>query len=99
MTTRKEKRRMSKGRRQRTPPGAPPGTLAIDPEAPHPIVRVIAYGPDDVVEQKVQDLDAIRGFLQRYPVTWVNVDGLGDGGAIGKLGEIFCLHRLSLEDV
>jgi len=32
-------------------------------------------------------------------VTWVNVDGLGDVATIQKLGEIFGLHRLTLEDV
>ncbi len=86
-------------RRQHAPPGASPGTLTIDPEAPRPLVRIVAYGPDSISEQKVQDLESIRGLLEKYPVTWVNVDGLGDASTISKIGEIFSLHRLSLEDV
>jgi hypothetical protein len=28
--------------RHRSPPGAPPGTIAVDPDAPKPVIRVIA---------------------------------------------------------
>lgn len=80
-------------------PGSPPGTLLADPDAPIPEIRVIAYGPDDFVEQDITDLGTIPGFLERWPVTWVNVDGLGNVEVIQRLGEIFGLHRLSIEDV
>lgn len=79
--------------------GQPPGTLAVDPNAPRPVVRVLAYGPDDCTEQKIDDLEDLHAFLAKWPVTWVNVDGLGDAETILKLGEIFHLHRLALEDV
>jgi magnesium transporter len=32
-------------------------------------------------------------------VVWVNVDGLGDEGVLSRLGNLFNLHRLALEDV
>ena len=35
------------------PVGAAPGTLAVDPDAPTPQLHVMAYGPDDTVEQKI----------------------------------------------
>jgi Mg2+ and Co2+ transporter CorA len=41
----------------------------------------------------------VRAFLQAWPVTWVNVEGLGDATVIRQLGELFGLHRLALEDV
>ena len=98
--TRKEKRSQWKGRmRRRTQPGAAPGTVTVDPEAPHSVVRVIAYGPESLFENAVEDLHCIPGLLEKCPVTWVNVDGLGDAATIEKIGRIFCLHRLSLEDV
>jgi len=81
------------------PVGAEPGTLVIDPEAPQPEVRVMAYGPDDLVEVDVLDLTEVRKFLDRFPVTWVNVDGLGDAKTIQVLGEIFDLHPLAQEDI
>ncbi len=85
--------------RRRTPPGAPPGTLVNDPEAPRPVMTVLAYGPQEFVEQQVTDPQQIREFLGKWPVVWINVEGVGDAGLIGQLGELFGLHRLALEDV
>jgi magnesium transporter len=59
----------------------------------------MAYGPDGLADQTLEDVGSVRSFLGRWPVTWVNVDGLGDAAAISKLGEIFSIHRLALEDV
>ncbi len=84
---------------RRTPPGAPPGSLTVDPQAPLPVIHVIGYGPDAVKEQKVEDLGAIVQCLGKFPVTWVNVDGLGDAAVLRGLGEIFSIHPLALEDV
>jgi magnesium transporter len=88
--------------RRRTAPGAEPGTLVADPTAAKPVVRLIAYGPQEVDERKLcnlSDLDQIPQIMERQPVTWVNVDGLGDATIIARLGEIFKLHPLALEDV
>jgi len=84
---------------RRTLPGAPPGMLVPDPAAPGGQVQVIAYGPDRYVEQAVDDLRAIQGFLDSWPVTWVNVDGVGDTTVISEIGRLFGFHRLALEDV
>jgi len=59
----------------------------------------MAYGPDTLHEQEVADLQSLRGYLQSWPVTWVNVTGLGDTTIISRIGEIFNIHRLALEDV
>ena len=92
--------RRKEGIRRRTPPGAAPGTVAVDPEAPRPRLRVMSFGPDQVVEDDCpKTLDFLRERLASWPVTWVNVDGLGDAQTIQELGEIFGLHRLALEDV
>jgi len=63
------------------------------------VISVIAYGPDKLVEAPIDDVRSIGEYLHAWPVTWVNVDGLGDAAMIAKLGEIFGLHRLALEDV
>jgi magnesium transporter len=94
----KEKRRKDEIQR-RTLPGAPPGTLAVDPEAMRSKVRVIAYGSGAITDKRIDDPQAVREFLDRWPVTWVNVDGLGDAVTLGRIGDVFDLHRLSLEDV
>jgi magnesium transporter len=80
------------------PPGTAPGTITVDPEAPPPVVRVIAYGPDAIVERPVSDPKSLKDELGKWPVVWVNVDGLGDAAVIAALGEVFGLHPLALED-
>jgi magnesium transporter len=79
--------------------GDVPGSLHVDPEAPPPVIRVIAYGPDGCDEQEIADLESLQEVLHKSPVTWVNVDGLGSADIIRKLGEIFRIHPLALEDV
>jgi magnesium transporter len=83
----------------RPPPGSAPGTIIADPNAPHPVIRVIAYSPTEIVERRITDVGEVTEILGRYPVTWVNIDGLGDIGVLRQCGEIFGLHRLALEDV
>lgn len=85
--------------KRRTPPGASPGTLSIDPLAPRPVISLIAYGPMEFTEQAIDDPQKIRDFLGRWPVVWINVDGLGNAEALSQIGTIFSLHRLALEDV
>ncbi len=62
-------------------------------------MHVMAYSPAEFVEQEIQSADAIAPFLGKWPVVWLNVDGLGDAEAIRKFGEIFGIHPLALEDV
>jgi magnesium transporter len=83
---------------KRTAPGASPGTIAVDPAAPKPVVRAIGYGPEAIVEESVQDLRQLPKYLEKYPVTWVDVVGLGDAKTLEELGKIFNLHPLALED-
>lgn len=97
--SRKKKRMRMKWIPHHAPMYAPPGTLSVDPEASKPMIRVIAYGPDTFVDQPVQRTEQIKDLLNKHPVTWVNVDGLGDAETIRVIGEMFSLHRLALEDV
>jgi magnesium transporter len=81
------------------PPGSAPGTLIVDPHASRPQIEITAFGPDKLVHEKLNDAGAVRGYLHRWPVIWVNVDGLGDLETVRQIGEMFHLHPLELEDV
>jgi magnesium transporter len=85
--------------RRRARPGAPPGSVIVDPKAPKPRMRVIAYGPERYVEKEIADPDEVRTLLNQWPVCWINVDGLGDAELLQRLAEIVRLHPLALEDV
>lgn len=93
------KRKHRKRRTSREKAGEVPGTLHVDPEAPRPVVRVMAYGPDGCEEKEVTDLQELRDLPRKLPVTWVNVDGLGDAEVLTQIGGIFHLHPLALEDI
>lgn len=85
--------------RRRTRPGAPPGTMVVDPAAPPPEISIIAYGPDLLEEThnaELRDIDARR---EAFPVLWIDVVGLGDVAILRALGDKFGFHDLALEDV
>ena len=64
-----------------------------------PIVELIAYGPQDFVSKSVTDLSELKEVVGKLPVTWVNVERMGDTKVVNDIGAIFGLHPLSLEDV
>lgn len=80
-------------------PYAPPGTLIPLPNAAHSDIQVFAYGPSDFYEASISDPAEIAAYREKWPVTWINVNGLGNIGTIQELGRIFGLHGLALEDV
>jgi len=83
---------------RRTPPGAAPGSIVSDPSQPKPKINVIAYGAGEVTEIHVSTPDEAKALVGRRPVTWIDVEGLGDAHTIEQFGELFGLHRLALED-
>ena len=81
------------------PIGASPGTLQPAPDAKPPQIAALGYGPQGVIERKPIGLDAIAALRQSCNVTWIDVTGFGDVATLQRLGEMFGLHRLALEDV
>ncbi|MFP4354284.1 MAG: magnesium/cobalt transporter CorA [Phycisphaerae bacterium] len=85
-------------KRHRSHTGAVPGSFQVDPEAPKPVIHVMGYGPGVCDEQPVDSPDQLAELQGRWPVMWVNVDGLGDEQVVRRIGEIFHLHPLALAD-
>jgi magnesium transporter len=86
-------------KRRGSPPGAPPGTLTVSPDAVSPRLRALAYGKDRFEEVEGPDLERIKALREAHAVLWVDVTGLADVDLIGRLGEMFGLNPLALEDV
>jgi magnesium transporter len=87
---------------RRSAPGTAPGSLVADPQALKPYVRLMAYDQEKCVERELQtaaDFESLRDVIQKYPVAWISVEGVGDVDMIRRLGEILKLHELALEDV
>jgi len=85
--------------RRRTKPGAAPGSVTTDPTAHKTEIDVVAYGPDGFVEERGVTLGRVRELLGKWPVTWVNLEGLGDLEVLQQTAAMFELHPLVLEDV
>jgi magnesium transporter len=83
---------------RRAAPGSSPGLVLPDPSHPRPVIHVMAYGPGSVVERDIATADEAFAMVGQRPVTWINVEGLGDAATIERFGELFGLHRLALED-
>jgi len=62
-------------------------------------VSVIDYGPDSIEFREIENLDELSAYKSRPTVTWISVEGLGDPERIERIGEIFGLHHLVIEDV
>ncbi|MBN1585940.1 MAG: magnesium/cobalt transporter CorA [Candidatus Omnitrophica bacterium] len=84
--------------KRRIPPGSSPGTLVVHPDAPKPRIFVLDFDSNNLNEREIQDVSELSSFRDSNTVTWIDVQGLGDVELIGRLGEIFGLHRLALED-
>ena len=86
--------------RKRHPPvGARPGTLALAPDSPPPVIRLIRYDADHLEERTIDDVDELSGILQKGEgVSWIDVQGFGDEAMLHKLRDIFELHPLAMAD-
>jgi magnesium transporter len=89
-----------RGRRpaKRSPVGAAPGTLIVDPSAIKPVLSAIVMSPEGYNVHPDVSLDDVRRLKTQWPLIWIDCDGLGDVSLIADLGKIFDLHPLALED-
>ena len=88
-------------RKARMPaPGAAPGTLAVPAELPEPVVRRMVFGPDrcETIEVAPETLGEALAPAEGA-VVWVDVQGLGDGSLVRRIGELLGLHPLIVEDI
>ncbi|HZN57042.1 MAG TPA: magnesium/cobalt transporter CorA [Planctomycetota bacterium] len=66
----------------------------------HPTkVTVMDYDGHSLTEKELIDAEECIDLARRPSTTWVNVTGLKDLRVIQRLGEIFDIHPLALEDV
>ena len=86
-------------RRRLTAPGASPGTLVAPANAAPPEIRCIDYGPAGVTEEDAVSANDLPSLTDGQTVRWIDVVNLGDAEAIQKIGDVFGLHPLALEDI
>lgn len=92
-------RRLKPRIRHRVKPGTKPGTMTISPDAKPTTIRVMAYDKDRCTEEDIQEPAKLRAFLEKWPVVWVDVVGLGSEEKLRGIAEVFNIHPLAIEDV
>lgn len=80
-------------------PGTTPGTLTIEEDAPHPVISLIDYCENNAERFKIDRPEDCAQYLDTESVSWVDVQGLGNEDVLQRLGGVFDLHPLMLEDV
>ncbi|MEM8722999.1 MAG: magnesium/cobalt transporter CorA [Cyanobacteria bacterium P01_G01_bin.39] len=80
-------------------PGSMPGTIVIRDRAKPPEITLIDYNSDRHSYATNIDLEECLTNLDSKSVSWVDVGGLGDRLTLEKLGEVFELHPLVLENI
>jgi len=81
--------------------GLPPGTLVHVGEKKVESVRItlMDYDEQHFEEKQLDTIEQCFPFKQTPTVTWINIDGLHEVEVFEKLGKVFDLHPLILEDI
>ncbi len=79
--------------------GAMPGTLSIPADAMPTEIELIDYGDAEVVRIPIEKPEDCTPYLDSKSVSWVDVRGLGSEDILRRIGQVFHLHPLALEDV
>ncbi len=80
-------------------PGAPPGTLDLEPDAPPPEIVLIDYCEATATRSKLANPQESAAYLDTESVSWVELLGLGNKETWRQMGEVFNLHLIAQEDV
>jgi magnesium transporter len=81
--------------------GLAPGSLVLigSKKVDNIRIRVIDFDESKLHEAQLEDISQGKEFKETKTVTWINIDGLHDITMMQKLGDIFDLHPLLLEDI
>ncbi|WP_315874749.1 magnesium/cobalt transporter CorA [Thermocoleostomius sinensis] len=80
-------------------PGSIPGTLLIEDDAAPPVLFLIDYNEEGATRSKLNTPEEISPYLDSDSVSWIDVQGLGNEDVLRRLGKVFGLHPLVLEDI
>ncbi len=80
-------------------PGALPGTLDLEPDAPPPEIVLIDYCETGATRAQLANPREAAAYLDTESVSWVDMLGLGNKETWRQMGEVFNLHVMAQEDV
>lgn len=81
--------------------GLPPGALVYTGEKALDDVKLnlITYDDHELVEESIQPSQLEQKLKEKKKVLWIDIVGLHDVAFLEKIGVIFDIHKLTLEDI
>ncbi|MFA4923770.1 MAG: magnesium/cobalt transporter CorA, partial [Ignavibacteriaceae bacterium] len=81
--------------------GLPPGSLVFTGEQKlaHPNLSLIKYSETSCEVVDSLRAEDISSSIKKNGITWINIEGIHDTALVEKIGEVFHLHPLLLEDI
>lgn len=79
--------------------GVAPGTLVIDEDASPTELTLIDYSHDGARRQGLRSPEEAAKHFSTQSISWIDLQGLGNEDILNRLGDVFHLHPLVLEDV
>ncbi|MBI4411377.1 MAG: magnesium/cobalt transporter CorA [Deltaproteobacteria bacterium] len=81
--------------------GLPPGSLIHIGERKSETVKITAFNftEDGFEEKEIPYSTSCAEYKNKPGITWINVDGVHDADVVQKIGAVFDLHPLVLEDI
>ncbi|MCT7986594.1 magnesium/cobalt transporter CorA [Laspinema sp. A4] len=80
-------------------PGSMPGTLIIGHRAVMPTIVAIDYCEKKAIRLLMATPEECIPYLDSESVSWLDVQGLGSEDILNRVGQVFNLHPLLLEDI
>jgi magnesium transporter len=80
-------------------PGSEPGTIITHEGAAQTQCFLTAANRDEYFEMECKVSEDLEQYLDKWPLLWLNVEGLGDSEKLAELGKVFNIHPLALEDM
>ncbi|MDY0189192.1 MAG: magnesium/cobalt transporter CorA [Desulfuromonas sp.] len=81
--------------------GLPPGSLIHVGDVLQSVtsMSIIDYSMDNIAERTIQSVDELLKYKDSASVTWVIVEGLANVEIVERIGAMFDIHMLVLEDI
>jgi magnesium transporter len=88
-------------RRFRIKRGLPPGSLVFTGEQKLSSMKITSFDYNDksFYEKEIANVEDLKKFKENGHVSWINICGLHEVEKLARIGEIFEIHPLILEDI
>lgn len=79
----------------------PPGTVEADisMKEERVVITVMQFNEQKIEEVVFDNLNELKDICNNTSVTWINVDGIHNAAVIEKIGAMYQIHPLTLEDI